>query len=79
MLVLDIYKLVNNGKVNKIFLGGEIANTFHQLDTELKKLGYEPSASDMFVAGYMLANPNLRDKYKIFRDKKYDSIGKEIH
>ena len=42
--------------------------TWHELF--VKKTNREPTQSEIFYAGYILANPNVRDLFRIFDEKE---------
>lgn len=57
-------------EVRIINAGVEIVKQFNQVKSLMKEKGIEPSELDLFFAGYILANPNVRDSFKKVQDKE---------
>lgn len=61
---------LHDSELKEITVGGEIDKVYKQLIDLLKSKNKEITLESMFIAGYMLSNPILRDNFKMNRNKE---------
>lgn len=61
---------LHDSELKEIRIGGEIDKLYQQFLSLLKSKNKEITLESVFVAGYMLSNPVLREKFKKNRDKE---------
>ena len=61
---------LHNSELKEIRIGGEIDKLYQQFLGLLKSKNKEITLESVFVAGYMLSNPVLREKFKKNRDEE---------
>lgn len=61
---------LHDSRLKEITVGGEIDKVYKQLIDLLKSKNKEITLESMFIAGYMLSNPILRDNFKMNRNKE---------
>lgn len=61
---------LHDSELKEITVGGEINKVYKQLIDLLKSKNKEITLESMFIAGYMLSNPILRDNFKMNRNKE---------
>ena len=61
---------LHDAELKEIFIKGEIENAFKQFEKLMKDKNKELTFENVFIAGYMLANPILREELKKYREKE---------
>jgi len=77
MVTVEVRSLLNEDvrSVNVEKCVGDVFRTWYELF--VKKTNREPTLIDVFYAGYILANPNVRNMYRILmKEKKKNDFDK---
>ena len=61
---------LHDSELKEITINGEIESSFKQFEKLAKSKNKELTLESVFIAGYMLANPILREKLKKYREKE---------
>lgn len=74
MKVIEPRTLLND-EVSVIEAGEEISKCFKQVKKLLEEKHPDYSEIDLFYAGYILSNPNVKEQFKLNRDRdiKWDN------
>lgn len=72
MVTAEVRSLLDENKpVRLVNLDAHVLDTFKIWQLKFKeRTGRDPNMLDVFYAGYILSNPNVREKFRIYKEKE---------